>query len=231
MLEQLNHVDDRRLYQQIADRIRGLIDDGSFAIGSRLPPERELASTLGVSRPSVREALIALEIEGSVEVRMGAGVYVCGRSQRRPGRGNSLGESPTELMQARLALEGSVIVMACARVTAQGLKPVREAVNALRLGNSKNRVPVQHDRQFHVGIAALTGNAVIVRLVGELFDERHSPIASTLRGRSENASTWAAALDEHEAIFRALEERDALRAQMCMRVHLDASQRRWLESN
>ena len=231
MLDQLVHVDDRRLYQQIADRLRALIDDGSFAVGSRLPPERELAATLGVSRPSVREALIALEIEGSVEVRMGAGVYVCGHSQRRPATGRSLGESTTDLMQARSALEGTVIVMACARVTAQGLKPIREALNGLRLGHSPSRATVHHDRQFHVAIAALTGNAVMVRLVGELFDERHSPIASKLRVRSENASTWAAALDEHERIFRALEERDALRAQMCMHAHLDASQRRWLENN
>ena len=82
MLEQLKQVDNRRLYQQIADQIRTLIREGNFPVGSRLPPERDLAQQLGVSRPSVREALIALEVEGSVEVRMGAGVYVCAQIGR-----------------------------------------------------------------------------------------------------------------------------------------------------
>ncbi len=70
-------VETRRLYQTIADQINTLIRHGSFQAGTRLPPERELAQQLGVSRPSLREALIALEIRGQVEIRMGSGVYVC----------------------------------------------------------------------------------------------------------------------------------------------------------
>src|SRR5439155_15126601 len=69
-------IEPRRLYRQIADQIRGLIKSGEFPAGSRLPPERDLARQLGVSRPSVREALIALEVEGMVEVRIGSGIYV-----------------------------------------------------------------------------------------------------------------------------------------------------------
>src|SRR6476661_3002155 len=82
MLEQLRQVDNRRLYQQIADQIRTLIREGNFPVGSRLPPERDLAQQLGVSRPSVREALIALEVEGYVEVRVGSGVYVVDRATK-----------------------------------------------------------------------------------------------------------------------------------------------------
>ena len=77
MSEALRPVETRRLYQQIADRVRELIQLGQYPVGSRLPPERDLATQLGVSRPSLREALIALEIEGSVEIRMGSGIYVC----------------------------------------------------------------------------------------------------------------------------------------------------------
>src|SRR6266478_8908593 len=69
-------IEPRRLYRQIADQIRGLIRSGEFPAGSRLPPERDLARQLGVSRPSVREALIALEVAGLVEVRIGSGIYV-----------------------------------------------------------------------------------------------------------------------------------------------------------
>jgi GntR family transcriptional repressor for pyruvate dehydrogenase complex len=76
----------RRLYRQIADQLRQLIERGEFPVGARLPPERDLAVQLGVSRPSVREALIALEVEGWVEVRMGSGIYVCSRPSGVPRR-------------------------------------------------------------------------------------------------------------------------------------------------
>src|SRR5512138_3666279 len=117
----LQAVENRRLYRQIADQIADLIERGEYAPGSRLPPERDLAQQLGVSRPSVREALIALEVEGSVEVRMGAGVYVCAPLEQAPHATAAMGESPTELMQARAALEGTVAMLACARVTEEAL--------------------------------------------------------------------------------------------------------------
>src|SRR6266576_2213344 len=78
-------IEPRRLYRQIADQIRSLIRAGEFVAGSRLPPERDLAKQLGVSRPSVREALIALEVEGLVEVRIGSGIYVLGPGVKREG--------------------------------------------------------------------------------------------------------------------------------------------------
>ena len=67
----------RRLYLQIADQLRTLIYEPDFAVNGRLPPERTLAEQLGVSRPSIREALVALQLEGRVEIRMGSGVYLC----------------------------------------------------------------------------------------------------------------------------------------------------------
>ena len=80
-------IEPRRLYRQIADQIRSLIRSGEFAAGARLPPERDLAKQLGVSRPSVREALIALEVEGLVEVRIGSGIYVQAPATSRAGNG------------------------------------------------------------------------------------------------------------------------------------------------
>ncbi|HEX8886993.1 MAG TPA: FadR/GntR family transcriptional regulator [Noviherbaspirillum sp.] len=231
MLEQLKQVDNRRLYQQIADQIRTLIREGNFPVGSRLPPERDLAQQLGVSRPSVREALIALEVEGSVEVRMGAGVYVCAPLEQAPHATAAMGESPTELMQARAALEGTVVMLACARVTDEALAALRRALKDMRSAIVQNRSPLVHDREFHLLIAGMTGNSVLERLVRELFDERHSPISSQLRVRSESSQTWNEALREHEAVLGALERRDALDALAAMRMHLHASQIRWVESN
>lgn len=82
----------KRLYQQIADQVRHLIQSGPYPAGSRLPPERELAQTLGVSRPSLREALIALEIDGTIEIRMGSGIYVLSASKSAVA-GRSLGRA------------------------------------------------------------------------------------------------------------------------------------------
>jgi GntR family transcriptional regulator, transcriptional repressor for pyruvate dehydrogenase complex len=190
-----------------------------------------LAQQLGVSRPSVREALIALEIEGSVEVRMGAGVYVCNVAQRKPQSQATMGESPIELMQARAAIEGTIVQLACAKATPAALASLRQTLDSMLAAMAQNRSPLVHDRQFHQTIAAMSGNAVLERLVCELFDERHSPLSSRLSAHSESDQTWATALQEHEIILRALESRDVLAAQTAVRAHLQASEQRWVENN
>jgi GntR family transcriptional repressor for pyruvate dehydrogenase complex len=179
----------------------------------------------------VREALIALEIEGSVEVRMGAGVYVCNVGQRKPQALATMGESPIELMQARAAIEGTVILVACAKATPEALVTLRQILDNMLAAMAQNRSPLVFDRQFHQTIAAMTGNSVLERLVCELFDERHSPIAARLSAHSESGQTWATALQEHEAILRALEKCDVLAAQTAVRSHLQASEQRWVENS
>ncbi len=228
MSVQFKQVETRRLYQQIADQIRELIERGGFDTGDRLPPERDLAQQLGVSRPSLREALIALDVEGSVEIRSGSGVYVNSPPERNPRSTAALGESPTELMQARGALEGSVVVMACSRATPGALAQLRACVDGMRQEIARRRTPLEFDRQFHLTIAEMSGNSVMQRLVVELFDDRHSPISTKLRSRYENMSTWNSALKEHEAILHALEARDPLAAEAAMRSHLKASEQRWV---
>lgn len=223
-------MEPRRLYQQIADQIRELIDSGEFQPGSRLPPERELAQRLGVSRPSLREGLIALEIDGSVEIRMGSGVYVSYEPVQPVARTRSLGESPTELMQARAAIEGTTIVLAASRFNDGALETLRSTLHAMRTEIEAGRKPLDQDRQFHVLIAEQSGNSVLARLIADLFDERHSPMSAQFRVKFEDKDTWAFALAEHEAILAALEARDPLLAQSAMHRHLDSSRRRWVEN-
>lgn len=221
----------RRLYQQIADQIRQLIIAGQFPPGTRLPSERDLAIQLGVSRPSLREALIALEIEGSVEIRMGSGVYVLAMADRSENDSLALGESPSELMQARAALESSVIMLACARMEQDTLTELRTTIDKMRIEVDRGRRPLDHDRSFHVAIALSSGNSVLARLVADLFDERHSPISEKIRGRFESQDTWSTAITEHEAILAALELRDPMLAQAKMQCHLEASRRRWVQDD
>lgn len=217
----------RRQYQVVADRIRALIQEEGIAAGSRLPAERELALQLGVSRPSLREALIALEIDGQVEIRGGSGVYVCAAPLGGAGATSALGESPAELMQARVVLEGAIITLSAARVTKAGLQRVEEALNAMREEHIRGGKPVDADRRFHLSIAEMAGNAVLVDMVGALFDGRHSPIASRMSGQ-ETLHTWQTAMAEHEAIYRALEARNPQAAAAAMCSHLLASHGRWI---
>ncbi len=217
----------KRLYQQIADRVRALIQQGNYAEGSRLPPERDLALQLGVSRPSLREALIALEIEGSVEIRMGSGVYVCSRAPRRATLLQTMGESPAELMQARAALEGAVIVLACVNVTPQGLARLQESIDAMRADIAHGRDVMEHDREFHIRLAEMSGNNILTSLVATLFDERRGPLASHMRIRLESLPSWNAALAEHELILKCLQSRDPLSAESAIRAHIRAAAERW----
>ncbi|KQV50192.1 GntR family transcriptional regulator [Pelomonas sp. Root1217] len=221
-------VETRRLYEQIADRIRALIDAEGLVEGARLPGERDLASLLGVSRPSLREALIALEIDGRIEIRGGSGVYVCPSGRRSDTAALSLGDSPEELLQARVVLESAVATLAAARVSTLGLHRVEEALEEMRDGLARGYKPVEADRRFHLSIAEQGGNSVLVGMVGALFDSRHSPISARMSVRAGTEHGWQSALDEHEAILRALKSRNpqAAAAQMCH--HLQSSHRRWV---
>ncbi|CAB3809729.1 FadR/GntR family transcriptional regulator [Paraburkholderia fynbosensis] len=227
-MENLTRPNDvRRLYQKVADQIRSHIYSGEFPKGSRLPPERELAQLIGVSRPSLREALIALEIEGAVEVRSGSGVYVTLNIDVADSS-TSLGESPSEIMDARASIEGAVAAKACARVTNEGLTALQNLLENMRATIHDGGVPLDQDRQFHVMLAAQTGNSVLMRIVGELFDERQGIMLAKLRGQSESSDTWRKAQLEHELIYAALEAKDPGQAEAAMRMHLHNSAVRWL---
>src|SRR5581483_11761573 len=101
----LEAVEARRLYRQVADQLRSLIERGEYAVGSRLPTERELAEQLKVSRPTVREALIALEVEGRVRIRVGSGIYVTEPTAIASVPASATIEGPFELLRAREFIE------------------------------------------------------------------------------------------------------------------------------
>ena len=113
----LQVVEPKRLYRQIADQLAQLIASGEFAVGSRLPAERELAASLGVSRTSVREAIISLEMSGLVEVRVGTGIFVTPRPETAPRQSRDAGPGPFELLAARKLVEGEVAALAASAAT------------------------------------------------------------------------------------------------------------------
>src|SRR3954466_553655 len=175
----LRAVDNRRLYRQIADQIAALIERGEYAGGERLPPERDLAKQLGVSRPSVREALIALEVEGVVEVRMGSGIYVRKMAPGGPARAIT-GEGPLETIRARQLIEAELAANAARQMKKAQITGLREAVMLMEQEVAAGRMPTRGDRLFHLRIAEASQNAVLQRVVAQLYDERHNPLFEQL---------------------------------------------------
>jgi DNA-binding FadR family transcriptional regulator len=222
----IQSIEPRRLYRQIADQIRGLVRSGEYPAGSRLPPERDLARQLGVSRPSVREALIALEVEGLVDVRIGSGIYVM-----EPGRGGGdtvhSAAGPFELLRARGVIEGECAALAAKSAKKAQLAAIEEALSQMREEHDAGRAPLAADRLFHLRIAEATGNGALVHVVRMLWEERSGPLYKQLEHHYNAPELWEAALTEHRAVWKAIAARDAQAARGAMQRHLNHAYKRF----
>jgi DNA-binding FadR family transcriptional regulator len=212
-------VDSDRLYKKIARQLSDLIGSGEFTPGQRLPAERELAQQLGVSRPSVREALIALEIEGKVEIRVGAGVFVAQPQQGEPPAA-LVGEGPFELIRARRVIEGETAAWAAREATPSEIADIREAVDEMRRlqGTSKSTDPC--DRAFHLAVARATHNGPLFAVVEMLWDQGRGAVWKQTEKHFETPALRAATLRDHRAVLEAIEAGDAPGARKAMRAHL-----------
>ncbi|VTU21577.1 Putative L-lactate dehydrogenase operon regulatory protein [Variovorax sp. PBS-H4] len=226
----LQTLEPRRLYRQIADQLSALIAKGEFAAGARLPAERDLAKQLGVSRPSVREALIALEVEGWVEVRTGSGVYVLDRPQPAPPPETSTEWGPLELIRARRVVEGETAAIAATTARRKDIDAMTRAIELMRGLADRNVMPLEGDRAFHLAIVECCGNVVLSETVQGFWDSRRGPIFTRLGGYFESVKSWRSAIAEHEAIRDAIAERDAEGARRAMHAHMDKSHQRFSAS-
>ena len=229
----LQTVAPQRLYQQIADQLRTLITAGEFTPGSRLPAERDLAKQLGVSRPSVREALIALEVEGWVEVRTGSGVYVQDRTATTAARGNPIALNewgPLELIRARRVLEGEIASLAASMAKRKDIAAMRLALADMVRDADAGTLPIEGDRAFHSAIVQSTGNTVLIETIHGFWDSRRGPLFERLGGYFETVVSWRSAIAEHTAILDAIVAHDAPGARAAMHAHMDKSHTRFSAS-
>jgi DNA-binding FadR family transcriptional regulator len=211
-------VEPLRLYRQIAGQIAALIDSGEFPVGSRLPAERELAALLGVSRTSVREAIISLEIAGRVDVRVGTGIFVAGNAARMTDAGDA-GPGPFELLAARKLVEGEIAALAAKKSSAAQLAVLGECIARMEAHLDDFAVREETDRAFHVGLARATGNGALIRVVEELWNQR----AEMWRRTQQHFHTRELAektLRDHAAILKGVAARDPALARSAMHRHL-----------
>ena len=230
----LKVVEPLRLYRQIADQLHRAVAAGEYPPGSRLPGERDLARQLGVSRPSLREALIALEVQGVIEVRTGSGIYVLERARARGARQSRQALpalkpewSPMQLMRARELVEGEVAALAARQARKADIAAMQEALDDMRAEATAVQGPRRGDEAFHNAIAQACGNEVLRDTVRQYEHARYAPIFTRLGGYFETRTSWGAAIREHEAVLAAIRARDAEAARAAMHLHLRRAGKRY----
>lgn len=209
----------RRRYQALASRIEELIRR-KYEVGDRIPGERDLARRYNVSRPTVREAVVSLELAGLVQVRTNSGIYVASRSG--PSTADDAGAAPFEVLRARMILEPEVAALAARRLARADLEKMEAAIEEMRREDIQDAPTEKGDRMFHCAIAQASANAVLAELV-ELLWERQQKSRMWLRadphGRTpEIRPSWVA---DHLAVLDALKRRDARAAKRAMAHHLE----------
>ncbi len=205
-----------KLYRRIVQAIIADIVGGVFPVGSRLPAERDLTERFGVSRPTVREAMIALEMQGLVEARKGSGVFVLASSNAEVDQELDIGAF--EITEARRLLEGEVAAVAATEIDEPRLAELRDLL--AQMAQEDTGAAEAADRRFHIAIAEATGNAVIIGAVTDFWDMRfRSPLAREVLVKAGSLGTEIR-MNEHGRILSALEAHSPIDARNAMRDHL-----------
>lgn len=209
-----------RLYRQISNLLINCIKQGQFPAGAILPPERELAKQLGVSRSSIREALIALEITGWVEIRTGNGVYVMNplpQSESAPAEEEF---SLKALIQARQVYEAMTAELAARNGSDDQRAELQEITQDLIQLHVNDDKFLREDKRFHLLIAEMTGNEVLRDMMEYLWNKRKSSRFVRLESHYAESDFPREMNQDHANIAAAIIARDAPQARACMERHL-----------
>jgi len=223
----------QRLYEQVAGQVTDLVARGEFKPGDRLPPERDLAKVLGVSRPTVREAMIALEMAGLVEVRVGAGTFVTDKAKHNGANGRlfeGAGSSPLELIAARRTIEPEVAALAAQTATAAEITAIGETM--AMIGAARD-TPAHRaaDHLFHVRIGIASHNGVLTAIVDDCWAEMYSPMFERMGAITGLIAARCSpqqrdkTIAEHDAVYQAIAAHDAAVARAAMDSHLEGVER------
>jgi len=209
----------------IVEQIQDLIKEGKLKPGDKLPSEHILAEKFGASRPSVREALTALEILGITESRGGKGNFIRDnlRSPLYEQRFKELEEeeSPFELLEARKAVETEIAGLAAEKATSEDIREIEKALDGMK--NTLNDTPrvMEFDREFHIAIAKAAHNSILFQMMNYLANGLKESLWVNIKEKS-----WALPghpqkyLEEHTKLLEAIKEGDKKTAYRTMYSHL-----------
>lgn len=209
---------EQRLYRGVMEKMLRLIDGGEFPAGGRLPPERELAEMFEVSRPTIREAIIALEALGHVQVKTGSGIYVLDHN----GVGsNGLDHiSPFELTESRALVEGEAAALAANHITPEELAELEDSLHEMAEENEAGDLATgDADEKFHRIIAQATRNSMIVSIIEHMWYVRNHVPQVFRAYKAICEMDGLTRVEEHRDIYVALVNRDANAARAAMHEH------------
>jgi DNA-binding FadR family transcriptional regulator len=219
----LQAVGNTRLYRQIAEQLSTLIASGEFAPGARLPAERDLATAMGVSRASVREAIISLEVAGLIEVRVGTGIFVVqsvvAQSATRKLAADDDGPGPFELLSARSLVEGEIAALAAQHAKREDIAALNDSIDKMALHVDDFAVREETDKQFHLALAAATGNGALEMVVDGLWGQR-AALWGRMQHHFHTPELAVQTIRDHRAIAKAVAARDPIAARAAMKRHL-----------
>lgn len=215
---------DKPLYHTVAEKLRSQIDEGKYSPGSRLPAERELAEQFGVSRVTIREAEIALQALGRIEIKTGSGVYV--QDTPNAANGGYPKVSAFELTEARALFESEAAALAARQISDEDLEQLDGYVEIMSKTGKDDKAGEDADHEFHRIIASASGNAAITYIIETLWRMRDEigPVKKVYE--SICSEDFGARGPEHRDILEALRSRDAAASREAMRAHF----KRLLES-
>ena len=210
--------DRRRLYEQLAARLLDYAEVTGMRVGDRLPSERDLASALQVSRASVRQATIALEVRGTLEVRHGDGIYL----RSLPNDSGHLMELMTKrhrlpaILEAREALETQLAALAAARRTEAEVAAMDHALDEMAADIEAGGVGEEGDRLFHEAVTSAARSPLLADFMAALA----GPISETRQGSLGEPGRPRRSLGAHRRILEAIRRGDAPGARQAMRRHV-----------
>ena len=221
-------VQSEKLAQAVVRQIEELILRGILRPGERLPSERELSERMGVSRPSLREAVSDLEASGLIETRPGSGMYISPtlEAQFSPALTRLFArhdEAVNDYIDFRRDMEGMAIVRACTHGSETDLRVVDTLFRKMEEAHSK-RDPSEEaalDAEFHMAIVEACHNVVMIHVMRSLFELLQQGVFFNRQVMFAQRMTRDMLLDQHRAINDALQARDADAARSAVNAHLD----------
>ncbi|MGY1761601.1 FadR/GntR family transcriptional regulator [Geodermatophilus sp. SYSU D00779] len=207
-----------RLYEQVVSEIEAWIAENGLEVGARLPPERELAAKLGVSRATLSQALVAMEVVGVVSVRHGDGVVLVepAGSTKVVNALRRHAQQLPEIIEARDALETKLAALAAERRTDSDLAAMEEALDCMERDIASGGRGVEGDERFHAAVTAAGHSPLLAKLMVEISDLiRETRIASLAQ-----PDRPASSLRGHRKIADAIRARDAAAAALAMQQHV-----------
>jgi GntR family transcriptional regulator, transcriptional repressor for pyruvate dehydrogenase complex len=217
-------IERKRLTDQIIDQLIAMVSEGRLKPGDKLPSETALMEQFGVGRSSLREAVGALSLIGMLTVRPGHGTHVApsvGESASKPLRWGmfvSWREKLHEFIEARIALEQTLVGMAAERASETDLEEIRRGLNLLKSQKLTKRRAIEADLLFHMAIANASHNSVLARFLEEL----RQPVKNWMEQKASLFGGYDSVFEQHEAVYNAILARDPIKAQKAMREHLEA---------